>query len=159
MMPVKPLAKRRRMRLVLLCCFLILIAVVGTVVAVLQMQESSPGEEQIIDTSSNETTSNVTSSAPTALFSISPSYGPTPSPTELQLYDAPTEEECLAVSNGLPSSLPDELIERNFELDMDVTLEASRTEMTDDLELELAEKIQEYLVQALAGCPDEALNM
>jgi len=124
-------SKCRLMCLALLCSFLVLVGV--------KTKESSP-EENIV-------------TAPSA-FPIYPTYGPTPSPTELIIYNGPTEEECLAISNGL--AFRDQLMERSFEVDMDVTLEA--TEMTDDLELQLAEKIQQYLVPALAGCPDEVGN-
>ncbi|CAJ1931433.1 unnamed protein product [Cylindrotheca closterium] len=148
-------SKRRRMRMILLCCFLVLAAVVGAVAAVLTLKDSPP-DEIILDLSSNKTASNATSSAaPTASFSIDPTYGPTQSPNELQIYNAPTDEECWSIARGLLS--PDELMARSFQLNMDVTL-LQATSMTDELELELTEKMQQYLVPALAGCPDDEVG-
>lgn len=77
---------------------------------------------------------------------------PTGAPTEILLYDPPTEEECLLLADGDTINGQEDLETKNLALfiDMDLSLETDMGTILDDLKVQL----QRLLIPRLAGCSD-----
>lgn len=75
-------------------------------------------------------------------------------PTQDNMYDRPSSEDCLAIGNGSDVGNQETMILKNFVLSMDVLLANHEMHLDELMLLELEEKIQLLLMPDLAGCFD-----
>jgi hypothetical protein len=79
---------------------------------------------------------------------------PTGSPTQEPLYDPPTPEDCVAIVNGESVEGQEEMIVRNFDVVLDVSLE-SEAELDVPLDEQVQAKTKQILIPKLVGCSEE----
>jgi hypothetical protein len=88
--------------------------------------------------------------SPTAATSFNPTTSPTGPPSELILYDAPTPEDCEKIAAGVAVEGEDELLERSFNMLINIQLTAQTDIQV--LLLDFQDRFQQVLVLDLAGC-------
>jgi hypothetical protein len=129
----------------------VLLIVIGIVVGVVVSRNNKSSE----DDSSKELQDNL---APTVSDVPAPTPAPTSAPTtaapsEIQLFDPPSEEDCAGIANGDALTNQEGAIVNEFNLAIDVTfVPTSDTDMNDALMDELMNAIQQYLMPLLVGC-------
>ena len=122
------------------------VTVLSLIAALIVIFLGKPNElESQLDTTKESTTVSPTSAPSNTV----PIFGFTNSPTEIIVYDPPTLEECLEISNG--RNPENDSIARNFTLNLEVKLYFQVGDF-DALLPALEEKMQEYLAPTLAGC-------
>ncbi|CAJ1953926.1 unnamed protein product [Cylindrotheca closterium] len=87
---------------------------------------------------------------PTTSPSFFPSAFPSSTPTETLIYEPPSEEDCVAVSNGDDLVGQEDFNLQTFNIPMDVVL--SGPVDSEIVRVELQERIQEMLMPNLIGC-------
>jgi hypothetical protein len=138
---------KRPIRVYCTVVLLIMILIGGIVGAVLLSGKS--------DTSGNTESPDATFDDPTTnpTINVLLSTNLTASPTEENLYDRPTPEDCLAIANGTTLDGQQDMTFRSFDIDTDVSLNVGFG-ITAALLHDLEKKLQAFLAPALVGCSE-----
>ncbi|CAJ1970416.1 unnamed protein product [Cylindrotheca closterium] len=137
---------------VLAFCFLL---IVGGVVAFVVLRENSEDVARSVDDTPAPSTflgqfSPTIIPPTTAANTTNP---PTSSPTPLQIYDAPSPENCQSIANNQTIAGQENMTQSDINIKMDVTLSV-HGEVSDEMVQELLDALQQIFLPALAGCDD-----
>ncbi|CAJ1966735.1 unnamed protein product [Cylindrotheca closterium] len=150
--------KERRNRMITaMICMSILVMVaaagVGTHFA-LQKDESIKNSTTLTGSTEDLTTAPSSTSIDE---NINVSDAPTSGPTVTQLYDPPSQEDCLAISRNETITRQEDLDQLQFDMAFDVTLETGG-DIAEEQVQSLLDVTQGKLLPSLAVCPSPTVN-
>eukprot|EP00980_Cylindrotheca_fusiformis_P021558 scaffold8400_cov95-Cylindrotheca_fusiformis.AAC.4 len=145
--------KRRWYIYVVISLFIIAIVVIAVAVILGRRNNNKNQQQQGTVSPTSPPPSPAVTGLPSMVPSQVPTYLPSQIPTELIVYDPPSEEDCLAVKNGLEVEGQESMIVKNFELQFDATVSDDTTDLDQFLE-DFIDGARDVLILELTQCDD-----
>ncbi|CAJ1970429.1 unnamed protein product [Cylindrotheca closterium] len=128
--------RKKKITIVGVCCIIVLVGAGAATFVSLTQDETTTPFENLEDATSV------------------PSSAPSNGPTVTQLYQPPSEDDCLAIATNQTIVGQENLEQTDFDIAFDVTLQSGCDLTAQDVQI-LLDSIQQTILPSLAGCPTQ----